>query len=128
VSTCISRHGEFSQHKYEDSGFCTLCGAPVDPTAEDFLEIALQLVKANGYVVLKEKSYRQAQERQRIAQVMADYEKERREGAERWARDCCEDERRVRERLTFVWGIAMKHGATLEEMAADPVTRPARQR
>jgi hypothetical protein len=92
------------------------------------LDDALELVKANGYVVLKEKSYRQAQERQRRAEVMAEYEKERREGNERWARDCCYEERRTRERLTFVWGVAMSHGATLEEMAADPITRPAQQR
>lgn len=92
------------------------------------LQTALEFVKSNGYVVLKEKSYRQAQERQRRAEVMADYEKERRKDVEHWARDSLDEERRTRERLTFVWGIAMKHGATLEEMAADPITRPAVQR
>lgn len=77
------------------------------------LDDALALVKANGYVVLKEKSYRQAQERQRIAECLRAAEQDRREGAERWARDCCTEERRIRERLTFVYGVARAHGATV---------------
>jgi hypothetical protein len=90
------------------------------------LDEALELVKASGYVVLKEKSYRQAQERQRIAVVMADMEKGRRESAESWARDCLYDERRITERLTFVYGVARAHGASVEELAADPITRDPR--
>jgi hypothetical protein len=89
---------------------------------------ALALAKANGYVVLKETSYRRAQERQRIAQVIAEDERRRRESAEEWARGCLYDERRIAERLTFVYGVARAHGATVEELGADPITRPPRQR
>ena len=90
------------------------------------LDEALALVKAAGYVVLKESSYRKAQERQRIAGAMADMEKDRRATAEAWARDCLYDERRIAERLTFVYGVARAHGASIEELAADPITREPR--
>jgi len=87
------------------------------------LEEALALVKANGYVVLKEKSYRQAQERHRVAQALLETEKRFAESTRNWARDCLYNERRITERLTFVWGVAKAHGATDDELAADPITR-----
>ena len=80
------------------------------------VEAALEVVRAAGYVAVKEKSYRQAQERQRLAQCAADWERNRRESAEKWALDCCNEERRIRDRLTFVYGVAQAHGATVEEL------------
>src|SRR6266702_3398347 len=74
---------------------------------------------AAGHVAIREKSYRAAQERQRLAQARADWELDRREGAEKWARDCCDEERRIRERLTFVYGVARAHGATVEALRGD---------
>lgn len=97
-------------------------------TAAEPLDEALALVKASGYVVLKEKSYRQAQERQRVAEARAEWAKRDAESARDWAINCLDDERRMAERLTFVWGVAMSHGATLEEMKADPITREPRSR
>ena len=47
-------------------------------------------------------------------------------GVERDVLHCLHDERRLRERLTFVWGVAMAHGATSEELAADLITREPR--
>lgn len=82
----------------------------------DVLAEALGLVKAAGYVVLKEKSYRAAQERQRIAAVRQQCAEEHTASARAWARDSIAEERRLAARLTFVYGVAMKHGATTEEL------------
>lgn len=80
------------------------------------LERALACVKAAGYVVLKEKSYRQAQERQRIAKAHEDWAVDERDRAYVWARDHLTEERRLRERLTHVYGVAMKFGATHDDL------------
>lgn len=71
---------------------------------------------ALGYVVLKEKSYRAAQERQRRAEAHMLHADDDAECARRWARDCLAEERRMRDRLTFVYGVAKAHGATTEEL------------
>jgi hypothetical protein len=80
---------------------------------------AKQLLAEAGYVVLREKSYRAAQERQRIAQCMEEMERDRREGVEKWARDCCQEERRIRDRLTFVYGVARAFGASVADLSGD---------
>lgn len=79
-------------------------------------EAARALLEANGYVVLREKSYRQAQERQRVANVFREHAEEDAEHARAWARDCLTEERRLRDRLTFVYGVARAHGATVEDL------------
>lgn len=86
------------------------------------LQRALALVKSSGFVAVTAKSYRASQGRQRIAKCMELAERDRREGAEAWARDCCAEERRVRERLTFVYGVARAHGASVRELSADPAS------
>jgi hypothetical protein len=78
---------------------------------------ALQIVQAAGYVTLREKSYRQAQERQRVAEALRRYADEDAERARDWAREHCAEERRLRDRLTYVYGVAMARGATREELA-----------
>jgi len=77
-------------------------------------------LEENGYVVLKEKSYRQAQERQRIAEALRVYADERRESTERWAQSVCVEERRLWDRITFIYGVARANGATVEELAGEP--------
>lgn len=88
---------------------------------------AKELLEAAGFVVLREKSYRQAQERQRIAECRREGAEEARAAAMAWARDCLTEERRLRDRLTFVYGIAQAHGATTEELSGSPVEIPAVQ-
>lgn len=73
-------------------------------------------LKLAGYVVLKEKSYRQAQERQRVAECYRDSEIRAAESARAWARDCIAEERRLGARCTFLYGKAIEHGATIEEL------------
>lgn len=80
------------------------------------MQTALDAVKAAGYVVLKEKSYRQAQERQRVAEALRASEEQAAEHARAWAHGCLMEERRLRDRLSFVYGVAKAHGATDEEL------------
>lgn len=84
---------------------------------DDRIAAARALLEANGYVVLREKSYRQAQERQRVAEALMVAAEDAAEGARVWARDCLAEERRLRERNTHVYGVARAHGATLVELA-----------
>jgi len=74
-------------------------------------------LEALGHVVVKAKSYRASQERQRIAQCMMEMSKEDAEHSRTWAINCLDEERRLRDRLTFVYGVAMAHGATVEELS-----------
>lgn len=80
------------------------------------VESAKKLLADNGYVVLKEKSYRQAQERQRAAECYRDSEIRAAENARSWARDCLAKERRLADRCTFLYGAARAAGCTIDEL------------
>ena len=87
------------------------------------IEEARATLEAAGYVVLKAKSYRQAQERQRRAECYRQAAEDARDSATAWARNCLAEERRLRDRLMFVYGIAQEYGATRSDLAGDlPVT------
>lgn len=80
---------------------------------------ARNVLESYGFVVLREKSYRQAQERQRVADFAAKYADEQRESTERWVRTTLHNEiRELMARCTFLYGAARAHGATAEELAA----------
>lgn len=83
------------------------------------LDRAIAVVHAAGYVTLREKSYKQAQERQRVAEARARWEVEAAEHARAWAREAFAEQRRLADRLTFVYGVAMAHGATVEELRGE---------
>ena len=85
---------------------------------------ALATVRAAGYVVIKAKSYRQAQERQRVAEALREHAAEDARSARVWAHNCLDEERRLRDRLTFVYGVATAKGATVEELAGERPPRP----
>ncbi len=85
-------------------------------TAPDAIAEARKLLEANGFVVLRAKSYRQAQERQRVAECYRDAEIRAAEQARTWARDCLKEERRLAERCTFLYGAAMAAGCTEAEL------------
>jgi hypothetical protein len=83
---------------------------------DEAVEDARALLKQAGYVVLKEKSYRQAQERQRVAECYKESEIRAAESARAWAHDCLTEERRLRDRCTFLYGAARAAGCTVEEL------------
>lgn len=78
---------------------------------------AKRVLEANDYVVLKIISYRRAQERQRIAQVRMEDAFKRVEHIDKWAQAGYDELRRLRDRLTFVYGVARAHGASVEELS-----------
>ena len=83
----------------------------------DTVQRAKEVLERSGYVVVKAKSHRQAQERQRVAEALRRAAEESQAGTERWAREhLCGELSRLRERLTFVYGVARAKGATVEEL------------
>jgi hypothetical protein len=83
------------------------------------LEKALDTVRAAGYVAIKSKSYHRAQERQRVAEVRAECETAAAEHARQWAGKCLDEQNRLAARLTFVYGMALMHGATVEALRGE---------
>jgi hypothetical protein len=73
----------------------------------------------DGWTVLRERSYRAAQQRQAIAESLLIAAKEDVESTRSWALNCLEEERRLRRRLEFVYGVARAHGATVEELSGE---------
>lgn len=80
------------------------------------IDRAKATLEGAGFVVLREKSYRQAQERQRVADALRAAAEDDAEHARAWARDCLTEERRLRERLTLVYGVARAYGAGIAEL------------
>lgn len=75
-------------------------------------------LEAAGYVVVKAKSYRQAQERQRVAEALRAAEQEHRESTERWVRtDLIPQKRHMTDRCAFLYGVARAHGATDKDLS-----------
>jgi hypothetical protein len=80
---------------------------------------AKAFLERSGYVVLKAKYHRAEQERRRIARIRMDDAMERVVQIDAWARSVCMEERRVRDRLTFVYGVARAHGASVKELTQE---------
>lgn len=85
--------------------------------ADEKVQEALRVIREAGYVALKEKSYRQAQERQRVAEALRRAAEEEMERKQHWVESENAEHRRILDRLTFVYGVARAHGATEEELA-----------
>lgn len=99
---------------------------PIDGRApiNSEVEIAKQILKLAGYVVLKQKSHQQAQERQRVAEAMAADARERERLSDKWWRESILPELfKYRDRVTFLYGQARAAGCTVEELAG-PENKP----
>lgn len=83
-------------------------------------EDAIAILEERGYVVLKAKSYRQSQERQRVAEALRRNEEQHNEHTRAWANRCLDEERRLSARCTYLYGLAARHGATDEELRGPP--------
>ncbi|MCG7607158.1 hypothetical protein [Mycobacterium sp. CnD-18-1] len=79
-------------------------------------DAAKSLLESEGYVVLRRKSYEAAQRRQHAAECYKDAEIRAAESARAWALDCLTEERRLRDRCTFLYGVAKSMGATDEQL------------
>ena len=84
-----------------------------------YIAEAKELLALHGFVVVKAKSYRQAEQRQAIAQFAAQYADEQRRSTELWAQTTLHNEiRELMARCTFLYGAAMAHGATADELGS----------
>lgn len=89
-------------------------------SAEDIAE-AREVLEASGFVVLKAKSYRAAQERQRVAEALRDAAERYQQSTDRWVRQSIIPENhRLRDRCAFLYGAARAHGATADELRGEP--------
>lgn len=89
---------------------------------------AIEIAERHGYVVLKAKSYAAALERQHIAQAMLLYAEQRITDVREWANKAHEEQRRLSDRLTFVYGEARAAGVSHQDLAGPKETaveRPA---
>jgi hypothetical protein len=105
-----------------------MSGPPCDGRIPSELEIAIakQILEVSGHVVLKAKSYRQAQERQRIAEIMAADARERERANDAWWRESILPELfSYRDRVTFLYGAARAAGCTVEELSTPGVVGSA---
>lgn len=95
----------------------TLTLVNLDGSEISMIDAAKALLKLNDYVVLKAKSYRQAQERQRVAEAYAKADREDAQHARYWAQTTLHNEiRDLQARCTFLYGAAIAHGATPGEL------------
>lgn len=79
--------------------------------------VARKFLEARGFVVLREKSYRQAQERQRVAQALCRAAEQDAARTREWAQTELHREiRRLSDRCTFLYGAARAAGCTAEEL------------
>ena len=83
------------------------------------IEDAKAVMEQSGYVVLKRESYRRAQERQRVAEALLGSEKRHNEDTRAWAFRALDEQVRLSDRLTFVYGVARAYGATVEELSGE---------
>lgn len=84
---------------------------------DDQIAWAKTVLKAAGYVVHKDKSWRQLLERVRVAEALRHMAEEDNASTDRWVRQDLHPEiRRLRDRCTFLYGEARARGATVEEL------------
>ncbi|WP_029137076.1 hypothetical protein [Nakamurella lactea] len=83
---------------------------------------------ATGYVVVKQKSYRQSQEKQRIAEAQRSDADEQRRHNQDWVENGLFPRiRQLSDRCTYLYGPAARHGASDAELQgpAEPETGAA---
>ena len=69
-----------------------------------------------GSVTITRATYRRLLEERRIAEVRLHSELEHAEHVRKWAHEAFEEQRRLAERCTFLYGEAMKRGATRQDL------------
>lgn len=95
--------------------------APERQPSEREIAIAKQILEASGYVALKAKSYRNSQERRRMAEARAEYEAQANLGTQRWVQqDLVPEIRSLHDRVTFLYGAARAAGASVEDLQGKP--------
>lgn len=84
---------------------------------------AKEMLERNGYTVIKTKTYLREKEMRRRAESRLEWEKERNEGTYHWANRAFDEQRRLSDRITYVYGVAKEYGAPDEKLADQPPRR-----
>ena len=87
-----------------------------DPTPPEQIAAAKALLAGAGFVVLREKSYANAEERRRTADRRRDWADEQAESTRKWAQGAFDEQRRLATRLGHLYGLAQALGATDEQL------------
>jgi hypothetical protein len=86
-------------------------------SVEHNIKVAREFLEAHGYVVLREKSYRAAQQRQAIAEAIKHVEIQQRQSTDRWAQqELVPQLLHLSKRCSFLYGAARAAGCTDEEL------------
>lgn len=78
---------------------------------------AKALLESHGYTVIKTKSYQRSLEMRRRAEALLACQEEHNEHTRHWAGLAFDEQRRLSDRLNYVYGVARAHGLTHEELA-----------
>lgn len=82
----------------------------------EFAAKVKKALEADGYVVLRARSYRAAQERQHIAEALLRSQEEHNVHTRAWAHKAFDEERRLSNWCTYLYGLAARLGATEDEL------------
>lgn len=77
---------------------------------------AIDFLTTRGFFVMRDKSYRQAQERWKVAAAQAEWERSEAESTRRWAQQFIDECAELRWRCSFLYEKAVEHGATTDEL------------
>lgn len=84
---------------------------------------AKQMLEANGYVVVKQKSYVALLTRLAVARAEARFERRERASQREWAEEMARESTRLRDRISFLYRTAMAFGASIDDLRGDPIER-----
>jgi hypothetical protein len=82
----------------------------------EFVAKVKKALEADGYVVLRAKSYRAAQERQHIAEALLKSQEEHNEHTRAWANKAFDEQRALGDRCMYLYGLAARLGATDDDL------------
>lgn len=91
-------------------------------TIPDNAIAAKALLEADGWTVVRTKSYHAARERQRVAEARVRWAERDIESAQHWAREVLAGERRLAQRCSYLYGLAAALGATDEQLRGEGST------
>jgi len=75
------------------------------------------MIRDGNNVIITAKTYENLHQRILNLEMQLHHAERDRESTMAWARNACAEERRLADRLTFVYGVARAHGATVEELS-----------
>lgn len=83
------------------------------------VEIAKAELEAAGYTVVKSTTYRRLLRRIQVLGADLEFEKKNSAATTRWAKSAFDEQKRLAERLTFVYGEARAAGCSVEQLRGD---------